>query len=206
MEVGSVVVHGRLAVVWSGLPVGRRVVIRVAMLAGAGLAVLLAGLPVLTTPAWAHSRLLGTDPADGTTVTGPLPAVTLTFNEVVRADLSTVLVEGADHTGYGDGPARVVDHRMSQPVHPLRSGDYRVAWRAISADGHPIEGEFRFTVALPPGREPAPPAEPVRAAAPVATTGGSTPLWWWVAGAVTLGAVAAGLIRVRRRRPTGTTR
>ncbi|MEV4628046.1 hypothetical protein AB0J90_17355 [Micromonospora sp. NPDC049523] len=42
--------------------------------------------------------------------------------------------------------------------------------------------------------------------APVATAGGSTPLWWWVAGAVTLAAVAAGLIRVRRRRLTGTTR
>ncbi|MFK3980749.1 copper resistance protein CopC [Micromonospora sp. NPDC050397] len=179
-----------------------RVVARVAVLAGAGLAVLLAGLPVAA-PVWAHSRLLGTDPADGTTVTSVLPAVTLTFNEVVRADLSTVLVErAADHTGYGDGPAQVVDHELRQPVRPLRSGDYRVAWRAISVDGHPVQGEFRFTVALPPDREPAA-ATPDKVRTPVAGGGGPA-TWWWAAGAVVaLVAVAAGLIRVRRR-PVGT--
>ena len=181
---------------------GGRVVARVAMLAGAGLAVLLAGLPVAT-PAWAHSRLLGTGPADGATVTSPLAAVTLTFNEVVRADMSTVLVEGADHAGYGDGPVRVVDHTMSQPVHPLRSGAYRVAWRAISADGHPVEGEFRFTVALPPGQEPTEPANPVPAASPAPATTGSGARWWWAAAAVALGGIAAGLIRVRRHRSAG---
>lgn len=180
-----------------------RFVARVAMLAGAGLAVLLAGLPGAA-PAWAHSRLLGTDPADGATVTAPMPAVTLTFNEVVRADLSTVLVEGtADRTGYGDGPAQVVDHELSQPVRPLPSGDYRVAWRAISVDGHPVQGEFRFTVALPPGREPAASAAPEPARPPAVERDGPA-TWWWAAGAgVAVVAVAAGLARVRRR-PAGT--
>lgn len=175
---------------------------RVATLAGAGLAVLLAGLPAAA-PAWAHSRLLGTDPAGGTTVTRTVAAVTLTFNEVVRADLSTVLVEGADHTGYGDGPVRVVNHEMSQPVRPLRTGDYRVAWRAISTDGHPVQGEFRFTVALPPGQEPAPPTEPERAA-PAPSPGGPSAPWWWIGGSVALVAAAAGLIRVRHRRSVRT--
>ncbi|MFI6760066.1 copper resistance protein CopC [Micromonospora sp. NPDC050417] len=171
----------------------------------AGIAVLLAGVPAAA-PAWAHSRLLGTDPADGATVTRQVAAVRLTFDELVRADLSTVVVEGADQRRYGDGPVRVVDHEMSQPVHPLRSGDYRVAWRAISADGHPVQGEFRFTVALPPGQEPAEPVQPAqpaeadRADATATTPAGPDGRWWCAGGAVALVVAAAGLIRVRHRR------
>ncbi|RKR91186.1 hypothetical protein BDK92_5578 [Micromonospora pisi] len=186
-----------------------RIVARMVLPAVAGLAVLLAGVPAAA-PAWAHSRLLGTNPADGTTVTSPVAAVRLTFDELVRADLSTVVVEDANQRRYADGPVQVLDHEMSQPVHPLGSGDYRVAWRAISADGHPVQGEFRFSVALPPGQEPAPPvqpAPPVEAAPVGATTttpAGPDRRWWWVGGAVALVAVAAGLIRVRHGRAART--
>ena len=113
-------------------------------------------------PALAHAALLDTAPADGTTVTTVTTEVTLTFNEPVRATFSTVAVTGPDGVAYGDGELSVVNNVVHQPVYPLRSGDYQVAWRVVSADGHPVSGTFAFTVRLPAGQEPTvtPPATP----------------------------------------------
>src|SRR5262245_66138081 len=32
------------------------------------------------------------------------------------------------------------------PVNALRSGSYRLVWRVVSADGHPVDGSFVFSV------------------------------------------------------------
>jgi methionine-rich copper-binding protein CopC len=152
-------------------------------------------------PAWAHSRLLRTDPADASTVTTPITRLTLTFNETVRGDFTTVIVDGPGDAGYGKGPVQVVDHEARQETYPLGSGGYRVAWRAISADGHPVEGQFDFTVALPPGQEPTSRPAPTVAAGPAhrpsSGTGGG---WLWGGGAVVVLALAAGALALARRR------
>lgn len=170
---------------------------RLAAVLSVALAVLLLG----GAPAWAHSRLLRTSPADGATATGVTTSVVLTFNEMVKQRFTTVVVRGADGTSYGRGGVRVVDENVTQDLYPLPSGAYRVAWRAISADGHPVQGGFGFTVALPPGAEPTvhPPAA-VASAVP-ASTGRS---WGWlvvvaVVVLVTIGGVAV-IGRKRRAR------
>ena len=33
------------------------------------------------------------------------------------------------------------------PAAVLSDGDYTVTWRGLAADGHPMQGEFHFTVA-----------------------------------------------------------
>lgn len=167
-----------------------------------GVAVLLVAGPAVG-PASAHSRLLRTDPAGGTTVTRPISELTLTFNEVVRGDFTTVVVTGPDDLGYGDGKVEVIDTVVHQKTQPLRSGSYRVAWRAISIDGHPVEGQFQFTVALPAGQEPtnSPSRRPAAPVANAATDSGPGDGWWWAVG--TLAAVAVvtlGVLLVRRRR------
>ena len=156
------------------------------------LAVCAAGLTATAAvPAWAHSRLQHTDPADGATVTAQRAEVTLTFNERVHGNFTTVVVTGPGGISYSDGHVQVIDDDVHQTVYPLRSGAYTVAWRAISADGHPVEGQFHFTVALPPGHEPTAgpptPAQPVAASA--RTGGGDGWLWGGLAAAVL---VAAG--------------
>ena len=40
-------------------------------------------------------------------------------------------------------------------LQPLENGDYKVEWNIIGADGHPIEGEFSFSVNVPVTEEPA---------------------------------------------------
>ena len=103
---------------------------------------------------------------------------------------------------YGNGHVQVVDDDVHQPVYPLHSGAYTVAWRAISADGHPVEGQFHFTVALPAGQEPTvdPPASPSRVAVAAATTGGDGWLWGGLAAAVLAVGAVIGLLSRRHRR------
>lgn len=132
---------------------GRRMRCRVVALAVLGLATMVVGL-LTAAPASAHAQLLGSDPKADSTVGAPLTEITLLFNDLVRGDYSTVVLTGPDGRRHGAGQPRAVDKRVHLPISPLRSGGYRVAYRVVSADGHPIEGQFRFTVALAPGQEP----------------------------------------------------
>jgi methionine-rich copper-binding protein CopC len=162
-----------------------------AILAAVGVAV-----AVLPAPASAHSVLLGTSPADGAAVTTMTSEVTLTFNEPVMGRFSTVAVTGPDGVAYGDGALQVIDNIVHQPVFPLRSGNYQVAWRVVSADGHPVSGTFAFTVTLPADLEPT--ITPVAAASASAPESGWS-MWWW-AGLAALAVLPLLLIRFGRRR------
>ncbi|MEN3613799.1 copper resistance CopC family protein [Plantactinospora sp. ZYX-F-223] len=164
-------------------------------------------------PAAAHAQLLGSDPRADSTVTTQLDEITLTFNELVRGNFSTVVVTGPDGVRHGAGQPRAVDKRVHLPVEPVRSGSYRVAYRVVSADGHPIQGQFRFTVALAPALEPTgapagppatsdgPSASPA-AGVPTADTGAGAGLWGAGAAGLGVALVGAGFVLVRRRRRT----
>jgi methionine-rich copper-binding protein CopC len=154
----------------------------------------------LAVPAWAHSRLERTDPADAAVVRTPVRTVTLTFNEMVRQRFTTVVVTGPGGVSFSDGHVHVVDRDVRQAVYPLCSGVYSVAWRAISADGHPVEGRFHFRVALPAGQEPT--AGPSGAAAASAADQGGGRQWWlWgaVGAALLVGVLLVGVLGRRRR-------
>ncbi|GAA3294798.1 copper resistance protein CopC [Dactylosporangium vinaceum] len=157
------------------------------------------------TPAWAHSKLLSSDPADGATVSTPLTAVSLTFNEGVQQQFSTVVVTGADGQSYVDGTPRVVDRTLSQAVRALPAGEVTVAWRTVSADGHPVEGRFAFTNATPGAASPAPAAAPGPAAD--AGPGPDRRPWPLAGGALAVALVGGALLWRRwRRRSAGAPR
>lgn len=183
-------------------------------------------LPVIAAPAaWAHSSLISSSPAADSVLATPPTRVELVFNEEIRdfqpkiaitvgdddpievtpvvdgatvsADLTGVQWPGGAGGGADDGTV---------------SGGPPVAWklgyRVVSADGHPVSGLVPFSV----GDGPAPAA--TSAAGPTVPTGaadgsgsGSTDAgqdgsaWPWVAGvAVAVAALVAGLV-LRRRRP-----
>ncbi|MFY1689157.1 copper resistance CopC family protein [Plantactinospora sp. WMMB782] len=186
---------------------GRR---RVALAALAVTGALAGGL-LDVRPAAAHAELLTSDPRADSTVSSQLDEITLTFNGLVRGDFSTVVVTGPDGVRHGAGQPRAVDRRVRLPVEPVRSGNYRVAYRVVSADGHPIQGQFRFTVALPPALEPTaapagppatsgdPPASPV-ARVPAADTGSGAVRYGAGAAGLGVALAAAGFFLVRRGR------
>jgi len=57
-------------------------------------------------------------------------------------------------------------HAVIAPVDALGPGSYKVEWRVVSADGHPVDGTFSFTVgdttvsAAPAPVTPSPPTQP----------------------------------------------
>ena len=157
------------------------------------------GLLGAAAPAFAHSQLEGSDPADGASLdTGP-PRITLTFNEDMPAGFDVVTVLGPDGQVWQNGEVTTSGPTVSVPVAPLGpAGRYQVGYRVVSADGHPVQGRTSFTLTKAGSgtapAQPAPTAGP-DAAAP-AEGGGGTPIWPWILGAVVL--VGAGVTAALR--------
>jgi copper transport protein len=102
--------------------------------------------------AWAHARIVSTNPADGAVLASAPRDVTIRFDDTVRVLGGTTVVGNADKrpvtAGRPSGSGRVV----TIPLQKLRDGDYTVRWRVLSDDGHTIEGVFAFAVGV--GRAP----------------------------------------------------
>ncbi|MGH3871093.1 MAG: copper resistance CopC family protein [Pseudonocardiaceae bacterium] len=141
-----------------------------------------------------HNELLGTDPLDGGQLTTGPARVILTFDLPAKRGFSTVIVTGPDGDQWQAGPATEDEATVSAPVRPLGpAGDYTVAWRIVSADGHPTRGTFRFTLTTPgTGAAATPPPAVDRSA----TRSAGTALWPWLAGAGAL--LVAGVLLALR--------
>lgn len=98
------------------------------------------------TTASAHDQLTGTDPEDGATVEAP-DTVELTFSGAIGDLGAQVAVTDADGRSVVEGPPQVAGTVVEQDLaEDLAAGDYAVVWRVTSQDGHPISGEFFFSV------------------------------------------------------------
>ena len=173
-------------------------------------------------PAIAHDQLLSSDPADGAVLETPPAAITLTFSAEILPVAPTVLVQDAAGAVVVDAEPSVAGTVVTQPMPPgVSSGAYTVLWRVVSADGHPIEGTFAFTVAsyvepspsAPLAASPsatastsasasAAPAPETTATAPAETSGlaGIPPAVRLLVALAAVGAVATAAILVARRR------
>ena len=178
----------------------------------------------------AHDVLLSSDPADGSTLQAAPTTVTLTFDQPVQDFEPVVTVTGPDGRSYQGGSPTVDSTVVTNAIGPLTAaGEYVIAYRVVSADGHPVVGEvkFQFTGAPAPAASSAagsptaalstaetsaagtsaasPPAAattsvPVSTAA-VAPTSSSSGLSGWVWAALALAAVLiiAAVVVVIRR-------
>jgi methionine-rich copper-binding protein CopC len=119
----------------------------------------------LTSPASAHTALTGSDPAAGTTVQTPPAAVTLTFNEDLVPLNPVIVVVGPDSAEWQTGSPVIAENTVRSEVLPLTlPGEYTVAYRVVSGDGHPVEGEIGFRYE-PPATTTSPPLEATSAPA-----------------------------------------
>ncbi|GII62242.1 hypothetical protein Skr01_23270 [Sphaerisporangium krabiense] len=124
--------------------------------------------------ALAHDSLKSSSPAKNAVVSG-LDKIELEFS--ARVNFPAVVLTDASGKRYEAGSPRAEGPKVVQNVTgPLPSGDYVIAWRVVSSDGHPVEGEIPFKVNAP-GGAPAP-AAPVVSATPAAETSqGAFPTW-----------------------------
>lgn len=158
----------------------------------------------------AHTEILSTEPANGAQLKKAPTQVTLTFAEPPLDTGLAVVAQGPE--GRTDLPAEVKGNTViaSWPS-GTPGGQYRVSYRVVAADGHPITGQVEFSVAgSPPPKSPSAsaPAQPspstsasaAAAEAGPTSSGPAIPYWLWVLGAVLI--VAAGYVLIARgRRP-----
>lgn len=107
---------------------------------------------MITSAAQAHISLVASTPAADAVVATP-KQIDLVFNERLvprasRLELSAIKngeaaekVEHIDIEFINDGKTL-----RAKLHHSLGAGIYRVQWRAVGDDNHPMTGEFRFTV------------------------------------------------------------
>ncbi|WP_031464868.1 copper resistance CopC family protein [Sciscionella sediminilitoris] len=162
------------------------------------LAALMLGFAGLAGPAFAHNTFVGSSPGNGATVGSSPKQVTVTFGEPVQQGENRISVLGPDGRSQWQAQrlATVDGDSVRVPLRELGpAGRYTIAYRVISADGHPVSGTATFTLSTPGHGTPADPEQSEQAG-----TGGGIPVWVWVAGVVLLLVVAIGLA-LRLTRP-----
>ncbi len=126
----------------------RRMPVTLAALA-VGLAVTF-GAALAATPASAHSELVSSSPAQGSTASD-VSGLILTFSEAIVPEYSTVDLKDSAGTAAPLG-APTFDPTATVLTIPittgsLPNGSYVASFRIVSVDGHPIAGVVDFAVA-----------------------------------------------------------
>ena len=125
---------------------------------GSALALAGAAYLLVAAPASAHAYLVKTVPVASQELASSPPNVQLTYDEAVEPRFAIISVTnpagrqeitGQVHRSPSDPDTLVV------PLRPhLPEGWYLIYWRAISVDGHPVEGAFTYAVGPNPGPAP----------------------------------------------------
>lgn len=115
--------------------------------------VLASGL-LLSTLAQAHPKLLSSSPAEGADGAAP-GKIELRFSEDLLTQFSGAKLVMTEMPGMAHSPmpmkAKVSagsdpKTMLVTPLSPLPAGTYKVEWRAVSSDTHPITGNVTFKV------------------------------------------------------------
>jgi copper resistance protein C len=73
--------------------------------------------------------------------------IVLVFDENVQTSFVEIVVTAPDGAEISTGDAAVTGNRVVATVgRPTSAGDYTVAWRVVSDDGHPVDGQFTYTL------------------------------------------------------------
>ncbi|WP_240033640.1 copper resistance CopC family protein [Lysinibacillus composti] len=94
-------------------------------------------------------------PGDGEVVKEELKEITLTFGgKLEQGSTFTVQNSGGEQVAVEN--ITIADNQLVGTLSsPLENGQHYVKWDIIGADGHPISGNFSFTVELPVSEAPA---------------------------------------------------
>lgn len=163
-------------------------------------------------PALAHAALVSSDPADGASLDAAPRQVTFTFSEAM-SEPAYVVVRAADGTSVTQGAPRVENAVVVQALRAdLAPGRYTMAYRAVSADGHPVSDQLSFTVAgspsstsstsspSSPSSSSSPSSAPATPAPVAQSADGGTPWPAYASGAATLVVLGGGVVLLLRRR------
>lgn len=161
----------------------------------AALAVVLATLGALASPASAHALLLRSEPGGNATLKTSPAAVRLHYSEPVEVQFGAVRVLNADGRPVPTGAIKRVDENreVDVPLRRLDDGTYTVTWQVLANDGHPTHGTFRFYVGQPSSISALAVAGPRGASRAIGWLFGVVRFAWFASFLSLVGAVAARL-------------
>ena len=96
-----------------------------------------------------HATLISSEPAKGSRLPASPARIYLVFSEEVEPSLGSIRLVGPGGRVVAlksTGDPRNVSALVAQVTTPLDAGTWRVEWRIVSEDGHPIDGDFTFAV------------------------------------------------------------
>ena len=93
----------------------------------------------------AHTKSETTTPADGATVT-EVSELTMRFDDPMRIIAATLTSDGVEVGIEPETGMDPVTEWRAVPADDLSPGTYRLEWRGMAEDGHPMQGGFGFTV------------------------------------------------------------
>jgi copper transport protein len=158
---------------------------------------------LLPVAAFAHARLLISDPAPGALLDTLPSSVDLVFSEPVTPAGRGINVYGPDGRLASNGLARARGDGLSVGVSGSLAGTYAVVWTVVASDTHPSRGEFTFSVGhTSPVRAPGFGGGDVGLVSPLGLVLQSLGRWMHFGGyALGFGAATYALFVARDRRP-----
>ncbi|MFF5994429.1 copper resistance protein CopC [Lysinibacillus sp. KU-BSD001] len=97
----------------------------------------------------AHTHLHSTNPENGSEVTTELSSISLTYEGQIEEG-SSFDITSSEGQNIEVETFSIEDSVLTGTLaQPLENDQYTVAWTTISEDGHPLTGEFSFTVNVP---------------------------------------------------------
>ncbi|MFD1130573.1 copper resistance protein CopC [Paenibacillus provencensis] len=174
--------------------------------------------------ALAHTQIEESFPTDGEVVTTEFSEITLTFNTSIEA-LSSFKLFDQNNQEVPLNDIILETNRMERHITDgtdLKNGEYTVEWKIVGKDGHPIEGEYNFTVDLPEEQtassseseltenfdttetteniETKPNTEEIPSIQALPSEESNSNTWYYVGAGIILIIVMAALMRQRKRR------
>ena len=96
-----------------------------------------------------HATLISSEPAKGSRLATSPVRIYLVFSEEVEPSLGSIRLVGPGGRVVAlksTGDPRNVSALVAPVTTPLDAGTWRVEWRIVSEDGHPIDGDYIFAV------------------------------------------------------------
>jgi copper resistance protein C len=96
--------------------------------------------------ALAHSKKEATQPADGAVLEASPEVIGMTFDMPMRVTLLSLTDQDAvEHELARSDNMQPVSEFVAAPM-VLPAGQYKVEWRGLAGDGHPMQGTFSFEI------------------------------------------------------------
>lgn len=99
--------------------------------------------------AFAHAKLVKSDPPNRATLNVAPEHIQLWFNEEIEGNFASISLIDADGNTVTDASPETVPDDLKSVVLPLSEippGRYTVNFRIMSTDGHVVESDYNFTL------------------------------------------------------------